>query len=132
MFKLTRERKKTVLLGLLSLILLITVISLYRSNQTYQSYIDSEMTGFVGEEKVGPLNKQDLAVIENFAQLNALWETSFSIPDRFDSTRSGVYRFRDSLWIERIDLAEKETAVFLNKRNLENLDDLWLERTQTQ
>lgn len=89
-----------------------------------------KITSFAGEEKIGPLSEKDLGVIEKFAELNMLWQKAFDIPDRFDSTQKGVYRFRDSLWVERIQLAEKKTESFLKERNLESLDDLWLERTE--
>lgn len=207
MFKRIQTHQKTAVLGLLSLILLISAVMLYTSNRTYRSYIDYELqndfshmvqaiddnakvyeeilstgslnenqrtrilvinrdladvwekykraavhfkreqreypygiisitalkiTGFAGEEKVGPLSEQDLAVIESFAELNGLWQEAFDIRDRFDSTQKGVYRFRDSLWVERIQVAEKETESFLQERNLESLDDLWLARTEIQ
>lgn len=89
-----------------------------------------KITSFVGEEKIGPLSEKDLGVIGNFAELNALWQEAFDIPDRFDSTRSGVYRFRNSLWVERIQQAEAVTESFLQERNLESLDGLWLKRTE--
>ena len=205
MLKRIRAHKKTVILGLLSLILLISTVMLYASNRTYRSYIDYEMqvdfsnmiqwiddnrrvyeeilqtrtldenqrisiiathqklaelwekykrtavhfkreqqeypygiisitalkiTSFAGEEKIGPLNDKDLGVIESFAGLNALWQKAFDIPDRFDSTQKGVYRFEDSLWVERIQQAEAATESFLKERNLESLDGLWLERTE--
>ncbi|MEJ8306449.1 hypothetical protein [Saccharibacillus sacchari] len=176
---LIQAHKKTAVLGLLSLVLLISTIMLYTSNRTYRSYIDYEMqtdfsnmvqaiddngmvyeeilstgtlnenqrvrllmtnrdlanlwekykrtvvhfkreqreypygiisitalkiTSFAGEEKVRSLSAKDLAVIENFAELNTLWQEAFDILDRFDSTQKGVYRFRDSLWVERIQL----------------------------
>ncbi|MNJ60188.1 hypothetical protein D3C77_559040 [compost metagenome] len=78
----------------------------------------------------GKLEAEQIQILQKVRELNAKWAAAAEGTESSEYPYKWKFSLSDSLWLELIENIESSTLVYLKDRDMSNIEELWLQRTE--